>query len=237
MLMRDRVIVALDNMNQEQVLQFLPLIKGKISTVKVGLELYYRTGPNFVRQLHEQGFAIFLDLKLHDIPHTVAQAIDALAGLPVKFLTIHLSGGPRMVQEAAAQAQKVLPQTTLLGVSFLTSLDQQDLRNMFFLAPENIAPAFKRFFALAAQHNLGIILSPQELPWAVEVEQEIHPLLKICPGIRFTDNGQDDQKRISTPQDAFAQRADYVVIGRALTQATPEVLAQRLDLLSAPLPS
>ena len=232
--MRDRVIVALDNMDQAQVNNFLPLIRGKIGTVKVGLELYYRTGPHFVRDLHQQGFAIFLDLKLHDIPHTVAQAIDALAGLPLKFLTIHLSGGPAMVAAAAAKAREVLPQTTLLGVSFLTSLDHHDLNHMFGLAPNQIAPAFKRFFTIAAENNLGLILSPHELPLAVEVENATHPLLKVCPGIRFADDQKNDQKRISTPQDAFAHHADYVVIGRALTQAPPALLGQRLELLAAP---
>ncbi|MBP5296252.1 MAG: orotidine-5'-phosphate decarboxylase, partial [Bacteriovoracaceae bacterium] len=233
--MRDRVIVALDNMGPAQVREFLPRIQGKIPTVKVGLELYYRTGPDFVRELREQGFAIFLDLKLHDIPHTVAQAIDALAHLPIKFLTIHLSGGAAMVQAAAAKAQEVLPHTTLLGVSFLTSLDQHELAQMFSLSAANLAPTFKKFFTLAAQNNVGLILSPHELPWAVEVEQQTHPLLKICPGIRFADDQKNDQKRISTPQAAFAQHADYVVIGRALTQVTPELLAARLEELARPL--
>jgi orotidine-5'-phosphate decarboxylase len=233
--MLDHVIVALDNMNQAQVLNFLPKIQGKIKTLKVGLELYYRTGPDFVRQLHDLGFQIFLDLKLHDIPHTVAQAIDALQGLPVKFLTIHLGGGAAMAQAAAAKAHEVLPQTTLLGVTFLTSLDVHDLQQMYGLSPEQIRPCFKRFFTMAAENNLGLILSPHELPLAVEVEAATHPLIKVCPGIRFADDQKNDQKRISTPADALKAQADYLVMGRALTQATDDLLAQRLTYLGQEL--
>ena len=229
--MLDHVIVALDNMDQAQVLAFLPKIRPQIRTVKVGLELYYRTGPDFVRQIHDLGFDVFLDLKLHDIPHTVAQAIDALKGLPVKFLTIHLGGGAAMAQAAATKAREVLPQTTLLGVTFLTSLDAQDLAMMYNLSPDQIRPCFQRFFKMAADHHLGLILSPHELPLAVAVEAATHPLIKVCPGIRFSDDQKNDQKRISTPADALQAKADYLVIGRAFTQVAPEVLAQRLAYL------
>ena len=140
-----------------------------------------------------------------------------------------------MAQAAAAKAHEVLPQTTLLGVTFLTSLDPHDLEQMYRLSPEEIRPCFKNFFTMAAENNLGLILSPHELPLAVEVEAQTHLLLKVCPGIRFAEDGHHDQKRISTPVDALQAHADYLVIGRALTQVDEQRLTQRLAYLGQEL--
>jgi orotidine-5'-phosphate decarboxylase len=230
----NRVIVALDNLDYHGVEHFLNQAEGRIKTVKIGLELFYRYGPAFVRQVKEHyPVDIFLDLKLHDIPNTVAQAIYSLQGLPVRFLTIHLSGGPAMIQTALQAAANALPETSLLGVAYLTSLSPQDLNHLFAFPPED----FPQRFALLARRGIeekipGLILSPQELP-LIEHLRPDYPLLKITPGVRFADEIQgaqtQDQKRVSTPQLAFQQGADYVVMGRSLTQA--QNLNSRLDSL------
>ena len=134
MKLTDRIIVALDNMNEEEVCTFLDKSKQTYKTVKIGLELFYLLGPDFVKKIHHQyGVDIFLDLKLHDIPNTVSKAIRSLRNLPVKFLTVHLTGGKNMLSEALEEAKHSLPDTKLLGVSFLTSLGPMILKRSITL--------------------------------------------------------------------------------------------------------
>ncbi len=128
----DRIIVALDNMNETEVYAFLDRSNHTYKTVKIGLELFYLLGPDLVKKIHDlYNVDIFLDLKLHDIPNTVKKAIRSLNGLPIKFLTIHLTGGRNMITEALDEASVSLPNTNLLGVSFLTSLGDQDFQEIY----------------------------------------------------------------------------------------------------------
>ena len=123
----DKVIVALDNMDRSDINDFLSISKNNFSTYKIGMELFYLYGQNIVNEIYDKtGAEIFLDLKLHDIPNTVKKAITSLKGLPIKFLTIHLAGGENMLKMAQIEAQTSLPKTKLLGVSYLTSLSEND---------------------------------------------------------------------------------------------------------------
>ena len=224
----DRTIVALDYGRPEDALEFLKKAGSSIPWAKVGLELFCAGGREFVHQLStEYGTKIFLDLKFHDIPNTVSRAIRALEGLPVQFLTLHLSGGREMLQKAVSSAREVLPDCQLLGVSYLTSLDQNDFRELYTYSEKDIPAAFERLFDLAETCGLdGVVCSGWELLWVKN-----RRLLKVCPGIRFAGDSLIDQKRTYTPEAAFAAGADYIVMGRSLTCAMD--LPVRLQKLKA----
>lgn len=232
----NKTIVALDNMDKEQALEFLQKTSGKISLVKIGMELFYRYGGSLVNEIHQKfGVQIFLDLKLHDIPNTVAKAIASLHGLPLKFLTVHLSGGQGMLTAAREAQAQALPHTQLLGVSHLTSLDQSDFKELWNFSAEDVGQSFEKLTRLCLRTRIhGMILSAHELSLVAkilkdcreqtgEIENDALNLIKICPGIRFADelanNVTQDQKRVATPQMALKDGADYLVIGRSLTHA------------------
>ncbi|MCK5073844.1 MAG: orotidine-5'-phosphate decarboxylase [Bacteriovoracaceae bacterium] len=222
----DRTIVALDNMNKGDILDFLDRTNGEFRFVKIGMELFYKEGRNIVMEIHDKyKVEIFLDLKLHDIPNTVKKAIKSLSGLPVKFLTVHLAGGEKMLKEAILEAQTSLQKTNLLGVSFLTSLSANDFTELFDYDEKKTKEAFERFFKVACKAKIhGVILSPHELELCRQIERQSgHELLKITPGIRFQDEinsgNTQDQARVLSPQSAIQNGADYLVIGRSLTMA------------------
>jgi len=225
MKLTDRIIVALDNMNEEEVYTFLDKSKQTYKTVKIGLELFYLLGPDFVKKIHHQyGVDIFLDLKLHDIPNTVSKAIRSLRNLPVKFLTVHLTGGKNMLSEALEEAKHSLPDTKLLGVSFLTSLGAHDFKEIYNFKETEVKATFSNLFKLALQTNIhGVVLSPLELDIVTNEEKLIgKKLIKVTPGIRFADeinsNHIQDQQRIATPEVAIQKGADFLVMGRSITQ-------------------
>jgi orotidine-5'-phosphate decarboxylase len=210
----EQTIVALDGMSLAEVFNFLNQCKGQIPRGKIGLELFNSFGPEIVNKIYDQyKLKIFLDLKLHDIPQTVYQAIKSLQGLPVEFLTIHLSGLSEMIQAALKARDEFLPNTKLLGVTYLTSLSESELQTIY---PQfNLSQSFLRLVQLAEQLKMdGLILSGHELPLVKS------SILKVCPGIRLSEEGPThDQKRVMTAQTALSQGADFLVIGRALTQA------------------
>jgi len=210
MKLTDRIIVALDNMNESEVYAFLDQANHSYQTVKIGLELFYLLGPDFVKKIHHQyGVDIFLDLKLHDIPNTVRKAIRSLKNLPVKFLTVHLTGGKNMLTEALEEASVSLPGTSLLGVSFLTSLGAHDFIEIYNFKETEVKATFSNLFKLALQTNIhGVVLSPLELDIVKKEEKLIgKKLIKVTPGIRFVDeiksNLVQDQQRIATPKWQF----------------------------------
>lgn len=232
-----KTIVALDNMSQHEVEIFLDNNHKYITHIKIGLELFFLLGPEYIKLVHKQfNLKIFLDLKLHDIPNTVSKAIKSLKGLPIKFLTIHLSGGTEMIKQAQISAATYLPGTKLLGVSYLTSLASSDFNELWTIKEVEIKDSFIRLFQVAANVNLdGLILSPHELIMAKEVEENSnHKFIKITPGIRFTDeinsDNTQDQKRISTPMKSIDNGADFLVIGRSLTKSSK--LQQRIQELA-----
>ncbi|MBC7538293.1 MAG: orotidine-5'-phosphate decarboxylase [Bacteriovorax sp.] len=215
-----QTIVALDQMSLDEIDLFLSRPENTLQTVKIGLELFVKYGPDLVHKIHrDYKKKIFLDLKLHDIPVTVERAIHSLKNLPIDFLTIHLSGGEEMLKAALNEARKSIPECKILGVSFLTSLEEKDLKTLFGIT--NMEEAFLRLFSVADSSKIdGVICSPHEIAL---VKKHYPKLLAITPGIRFNDeiNSQhiQDQKRVASPKDAFKLGADFVVIGRSLTKA------------------
>ena len=214
----NRMIIALDNMDKQKALDFIKKTQKYFSYFKVGMELFYKEGPELIYTIADTyKKKIFLDLKLHDIPNTVFQSIAALKGLPIEFLTIHLSGGKNMIAHALKSARQSLPNTKLLGVSYLTSLDKNDFKELYNINAEQIPSLFKNLFKLADELKIdGIVCSPEEIKYLN------HPLITICPGIRFSEDIKNDkthdQKRYFSPSQAFQEGAQYIVIGRSLTK-------------------
>lgn len=226
----NRIIVALDQMSLEEIDVFLKQKDNTIPFVKIGLELFVKHGPDLVHRIHnEYKKNIFLDLKLHDIPVTVAKAISSLKGLPINFLTVHLSGGEAMLKAAVAEARVSIPDCKLLGVSFLTSLEASDLEDLFGI--EDTDEAFLRLFKVASNSGIdGVVSSPLE----VSLLKKHYPnLLSVTPGIRFRDEIDSkvvqDQKRVMDPAEAFDEGSDYLVMGRSLTRT--DRFSERIESL------
>lgn len=210
----EQCFVALDNLSKTQVLDLLPKLKGRVLGIKIGLEMFLAHGSEFVREAKElfQG-QIFLDLKLHDIPNTVSKAISSLKGLPVDFLTVHASGGEAMLKAAHKSAAMALPNATILAVTVLTSLDDNDTEEVF---AGNRAQTFKRLLSAIENSDCGLVCSGAELS-AIGNK----PLVTMVPGIRFEEeisSGKiQDQKSVFTPKQAIELGASYIVIGRSIT--------------------
>lgn len=218
-------MVALDNMGLNDVYSFLEALPSDFPWVKLGLEQYLAHGKELIKTVHEKfEKRIFLDLKLHDIPNTVAKALGSLSDLPVEFVTVHLSGGRAMLEAVQKVRNEKMSHVNILGVSYLTSLDSNDMKEMFSYSEEQIKPAFERLFTLALEtQTQGIVCSPHELGTIKSLEEKSHSLTKLCPGIRFEDEissgNLGDQKRVMSPKEAFSAGADFLVMGRSLTQA------------------
>ena len=203
-----KLIVALDFSNAEEVAQITSLLDPQKCVLKVGLQLYLAEGQTILKQLTDQGFEIFLDLKLHDIPNTVHKAVAEIAQFKVLMTTIHLQGGAEMIEAAKSAAGS----TKILGVSLLTSLDEKDTLELYGNAFES---QFNKLMTVAESSSIdGIVCSPQEL-----VKLHDFNKLKVVPGIRNAQT-EDDQKRTMSSEDAYAQGADYIVVGRPITQAS-----------------
>jgi orotidine-5'-phosphate decarboxylase len=220
-----RSILALDHMNEQEILNNIEKHYPDINYFKIGLEQFCLHGPDLISRIQNKfsdyDLNFFLDLKLHDIPKTVAQAIHSLKGLPISLLTIHLGGGPNMVKAAIEAAKESLPETKILGVSLLTSIDAQSLEQTYGIAPENFNGAFQQIVKMGSENGLeGLVCSINDLGMVKEINPTI---TTVCPGIRFEDQiasgDNQDQKRVATPEFAKEQDASYIVIGRALTQA------------------
>ena len=179
-----QTIVALDQMDMDEIGVFLSRPENTLPTVKIGLELFLKHGPDLIHKIHRDfNKKIFLDLKLHDIPVTVARAIHSLKNLPIDFLTVHLSGGEKMLKAAAVEARNSIPHCKILGVSFLTSLEENDLNQIFGIT--HINEAFLRLFKLADISKIhGVVCSPHEITL---LKNAFPHLLAITPGIRFSD--------------------------------------------------
>ena len=234
----NRVILAVDNMTQSQVKDLLKnWPTQKMPVIKIGLELFLKYGQPFILDLFQKfGVKIFLDLKLHDIPNTVSKSIRSLKDLPIEFLTIHLSGGREMIKRALVEAKINLPNTKVLGVSLLTSLDKNDFKELWGFTRKQVENTFKNLFNLALELEVhGIVCSPEELNLITSLEKKHQrSLLKITPGIRFEDEilkgSIGDQKRVLSPEIALNSGADYLVIGRSLTESTQ--LDKRIEHLA-----
>jgi len=206
----DKIIVALDVATKAQSLALVEQLRDKISFFKIGLQLYTAEGPEIVRAVLATGVKVFLDLKLHDIPDTVARAVESASSLGVQMLTIHLSGGAQMIQAATARKGKM----SILGVTVLTSATDQTLRETGI--SDTLDKQVVRLAKLGIESGIdGIVASPHEIK---SLRAEFGDKIKIVvPGIRPSWSEPDDQKRFMTPREAIEAGADYLVIGRPIT--------------------
>jgi orotidine-5'-phosphate decarboxylase len=212
------LIVALDHATSAQALTVARQLDPATCRVKVANTLFVRSGPKFIESLTSMGFDVFLDLKFHDIPMQVAGSVLAAADMGVWMLNVHTAGGPAMMRAAAQVLENRPARPYLIGVTVLTSLDASDLRAVG-IAGEPVA-AVRRMADLARDCGLdGIVCSPQELPVLRTAFDP--PFLMVTPGIRPTTHvaGTDDQKRVMTPALAREAGADYLVVGRPITEA------------------
>jgi orotidine-5'-phosphate decarboxylase len=208
---RDKIIVALDVPAKAEALDLVKQLAPEISFFKIGLQLYTVAGPEAVREILATGAKVFLDLKLHDIPNTVARAVESAASLGVQMLTIHLSGGEAMLRAAAtARPANML----ILGVTVLTSLTEEALHQVG--VSERINDHVLRLARLGQEAGIGgLVASPFE---ARTLRDEFGDNIKIVtPGVRPSWSDAGDQKRFMTPREAFDAGADYLVIGRPIT--------------------
>jgi orotidine-5'-phosphate decarboxylase len=232
--MKTPVIVALDFPSAPDALDLAQQLSPALCRVKVGKELFTRAGPAVVEQLQQLGFEVFLDLKFHDIPNTVAGAVRAAAELGVWMVNVHASGGRRMMEAAVAALAAFTPRPILLGVTVLTSMSDQDLQELGY--PESMQQRVLRLAALAASSGLdGVVCSAQE---ATALRAQCgRQFCLVTPGIRLTGDDAADQRRVVSPAAAVAMGSDYLVIGRSITAARdPMAALQRVhtELTQAP---
>ena len=219
------LILALDVPTREDAAPLLRQLRGHVRWVKIGLQMFTAYGPNYVLEVAGMGYDIFLDLKLHDIPNTVAKAVESLGPLPIKMLTLHTSGGAEMMRAALSAQLKTNPNLLLLGVTVLTSTDAAGLKEIGVTASP--AEQVARLGRLAADAGLrGLVCSPLEV--ALLRSQLPAGMQLITPGIRpASEAGRDDQKRVMTPADAARAGSSYIVVGRPILQARDPAAAAR----------
>ena len=218
----NRIIVALDYADATQARALVDRLEPARCALKVGKELFTREGPGLVREFVQAGFAVFLDLKFHDIPNTVAAACRAAADLGVWMLNVHASGGRRMMEAAVeALAEQGGQRPLLIGVTVLTSLGREDLAEIGL----DVSPEVQvmRLARLASEAGLdGVVCSPREVaPLRRELGDDF---VLVTPGVRPAGSATGDQKRVMTPAEALAAGASHLVIGRPITRA-PDPLA------------
>ncbi|MGZ4611484.1 MAG: orotidine-5'-phosphate decarboxylase [Actinomycetes bacterium] len=216
------IAVALDAPDLERAVAWAAAAGPHVSTMKVGLELYLRHGADAVVKVREAsgGRDVFLDLKLHDIPNTVAGAARSVADLAPDYLTVHASGGVDMVRAAV----EALPGTAVVGVTVLTSMSEADLESVGLRGPSR--DAVRRLALVAVQGGArALVCSPQEV---ADVRREVGPgVTLITPGVRPAGAAHGDQSRVATPEQALADGADLLVIGRPITGAEDVSAAAR----------
>lgn len=215
------VVVALDYPNQDLAINMAQQLDPAKCRVKVGKELYTASGPIILEKLHALGFDVFLDLKFHDIPNTCAKAVGVAADLGVWMVNVHASGGRRMMEAARNELEKKSHQPLLIGVTVLTSMEQNDLAEIGL----NLDPQeqVRRLALLTESSGLdGVVCSAQEVEL---IRNNCTPeFLTVTPGIRPAGSDQGDQRRVLTPQQALAAGVNYMVIGRPITQAAEPAL-------------
>ena len=220
-----RIIVALDFPEAKQALALTARLHPALCRVKIGKELFTAAGPQLVENIMRQGFEVFLDLKFHDIPNTVASASKAAAKLGVWMLNVHALGGRKML--SAARDAVPPGKTRLIAVTLLTSLDRDDLDEIGLNG--NPWEIVQRLALLAHDCGMdGVVCSALEAPQLRKRMKNAFCL--VTPGIRPADTAADEQKRIATPREAVDNGSDYLVIGRPITQASDPISAlQRLN--------
>ena len=229
--MRNPIIAALDVPTAEQALKLAEAIAPAVGAFKIGSELFTAAGPDIVKKIRATGASVFLDLKFHDIPNTVAKSVIAAVQLDVAMLTVHTSGGFEMLKAAEQAAEEVawklgrIP-PLVLGVTVLTSLDTAALREIGL--DVNVEYQVRRLASVATKAGLrGLVCSPQEV---VKLRQAVPPAMQlVTPGIRTGSEKADDQKRTLTPREAMQAGANWLVIGRPIYAAeNPRAAAEKI---------
>lgn len=223
---KNRIIVALDQEDLDAAGRLVTELSGLISFFKVGSELFSAAGPDAVRMVTDSGANVFLDLKYHDIPNTVSRAVRAAAGLGVSLVNVHTLGGVAMMRAAADIAREIDPDTRVIGVTVLTSMDATDLLRVGI--GDAPSEAVIRLARLAREAGLsGVVSSAREVGL---LREEFGPdFTLVTPGIRPAGADVGDQKRIVTPREAFDAGADYIVVGRPIAAAAdPRAAAESI---------
>lgn len=224
---RERLIVALDVSSAAAAQKIVAAVGDSAFAYKVGKQLFTAEGPQIVRNLVASGRQVFLDLKYHDIPSTVASAVREAAKLHVSMLTVHASGGGRMLRAAVDAARNINPSLMVLAVTVLTSLDDSDLEKMWVRG--KVVDQVLRLSALAIADGChGVVASAHE---ATELRNELDgEFLIVTPGVRPAGMGRGDQVRVVTPAEAIAAGATHIVVGRPITQAADPAAEARAIL-------
>jgi len=239
MLAKDRIILALDVDTAEEALQLVGKLSAHVGVFKIGMQLYDGIGPDIIKRVHDLGGRVFLDLKLHDIPNTVAAASRLITRFNTFMFNVHAAGGREMMSQAAQAAREQADRQStapplLLAVTVLTSISQQELAEDMLVTSLSVEELVVKWALMAQQSGIGgVVCSPQEI---IPIRKACGPDFKIVtPGIRPLWSAANDQKRITTPRQALDQGADFMVIGRPIVQADDPVAAARriIDELEA----
>ncbi len=218
MIPAEKIIVALDTQDPQKFHQLLNDLAGENVWVKIGMEIFYSIGPDAVFKAKDLGLKVFLDLKLHDIPNTVAQGLKSLSRLPIDMVNVHAAGGKVMMEKSFEAIEKLPNRPLLIAVTQLTSTTQEQM-NHDQKIQGTVESSVLHYAKLAKDcHFDGIVSSPLEVKAIKELLGR--SFLTVTPGIRPSGNDLNDQKRVMTPIEAINIGTDYMVIGRPITQST-----------------
>ncbi|HEX20184.1 MAG TPA: orotidine-5'-phosphate decarboxylase [Acidiferrobacteraceae bacterium] len=214
--MNPKIIVALDFGREDTAIAFCKKLNPALCRIKVGLELYLATGESIIARLHNMGFGVFLDLKFHDIPNTVAQACKRAAALGVWMINVHALGGRKMMEAAREAIESEASRPLLIGVTILTSMSDEALHQVG--VNDTAESAVSRLASLVHQSGLdGVVCSPLEVK---NLRQQFNEdFVLVTPGIRTPSDQQNDQVRVLGPKEAIEQGSSYLVIGRPISRA------------------
>jgi len=215
----NRIILALDTTNLEEAINITQKIKGKIFSIKIGLEFWNSFGKDGIKKFNEIGITnLMLDLKLKDIPQTVYKAIKALDDIKFGYITIHGQGGKEMIEKAKKAASEIKSRPQIMMVTILTALNDSDLKDIG--NDSTVVEQVKKLSKVAKEMKIGIICSGHE----AKIVRKIigHELLIFTPGIRMKNDNQDDQKRVCTPMESVKNGSDKIIMGRSLIKGNIE---------------